>query len=152
MSIIWKYLDKRSATIAAIRDYASMQFIIDHTDEKIREVRERMTSVRSPGFDGMPHAHDPKAAESKLIKEIDQIDVLKERYRQAVEYMTWFQPAWDELTEDERYVLEVFYGAPDDMMSPVYAICDKYSIERTSAYNKKNRAVDHLQVLLFGKE
>ena len=27
MSIMWKYLDKRSATIAAIKDYSSMQFI-----------------------------------------------------------------------------------------------------------------------------
>ena len=28
MSIMWKYLDKRSATIAAIKDYDAMQFII----------------------------------------------------------------------------------------------------------------------------
>ena len=28
MSIMWKYLDKRSATIAAIKDYDAMQFIL----------------------------------------------------------------------------------------------------------------------------
>ena len=31
MSIMWKYLDKRSATIAAIKDYESMQFIADES-------------------------------------------------------------------------------------------------------------------------
>ena len=36
MSIIWKYLDKRSATVDAIKDYGSMQFIIDHTDDEIK--------------------------------------------------------------------------------------------------------------------
>ena len=33
----------------------------------------------------------------------------------------------------------------------VYTICEKYGIERSSAYNKKNRALNHLTVLLFGK-
>ena len=28
MSIMWRYLDKRSATIAAIKDFNNMQFII----------------------------------------------------------------------------------------------------------------------------
>ena len=28
MSIMWKYLDKRTATIAALKDFKSMQFII----------------------------------------------------------------------------------------------------------------------------
>ena len=34
---------------------------------------------------------------------------LKERYRQAVEYMEWFRPAWEELSDDERFVLDAFY-------------------------------------------
>ena len=31
------------------------------------------------------------------------------------------------------------------------SICDYFSIERSSAYNKKNRALSHLVILLFGK-
>ena len=38
MSIMWKYLDKRSATIAAIKDYDAMQFIINSTDDEIKRV------------------------------------------------------------------------------------------------------------------
>ena len=30
MSIIWKYLDKRSAAVDALKDYSSMKFIIEH--------------------------------------------------------------------------------------------------------------------------
>ena len=94
MSIMWKYLDKRSATIAAIKDYDAMQFIINSTDDEIKRTYEKMTSVGSPKWDGMPHAHNPKAGEERMINAIAEIDILKERYRQAVEYMEWFKPAW----------------------------------------------------------
>ena len=29
MSIIWKYLDKRSAAVDALKDYSNMKFIIE---------------------------------------------------------------------------------------------------------------------------
>ena len=87
MSIMWKYLDKRSATIAAIKDYEAMQFIIDNTDAEIKRAHEKMTSLGSPKWDGMPRTHNPQAGEERILKAIDEIDILKERYRQAVEYM-----------------------------------------------------------------
>lgn len=151
MSIIWKYLDKRSVTAAAIKDRSSMQFIIDHTDEKIREEHMKMSAIGSPKFDGMPHSHNPNAGEERILAGIDEIDVLKERYRQACEYMTWFRPAWNQLSEDEQFVLETYYDDSFTATSAVYEICEHFNIERSSAYNKKNRALEHLQVLLFGK-
>ena len=152
MSIIWNYLDKRSATVAAIKDCKSMSFIIEHTDEKIKQERDKMSGLGSPKFDGMPHGHNPSAGEDRILAGIDEIDVLKERYRQAVEYMEWFKPAWDQLSEEEQYVLETFYDDDFSMTGAVYEICDHFNIERSSAYNKKNRALSHLQVLLFGKD
>lgn len=151
MSVIWKYLDKRSAAVDALKDYSSMRFIIDHTDEEIKAAYEKMSGISSPQFDGMPHSHNPQAAEDRIIKGIEEIDVLKERYRQAMEYMEWFVPAWNELTEDERYVLEVFYSDADSQTNAVYDICDHFGIERSSAYNRKNRALGKLVTLLYGK-
>lgn len=152
MSIIWKYLDKRSAAVDALKDYSSMKFIIDHTDEEIKSAYEKMGGISSPQFDGMPHSHNPQAGEERIVKGIEEIDVLKERYRQAVEYMEWFLPAWEELSEDERYVLETFYGEDNE-----YGCCAAdevamhFEIERSSAYRRKNRALEKLTVLLFGK-
>ena len=37
MSIMWKYLDKRSATIAAIKDYSSMQL---SSATRLRKLRQ----------------------------------------------------------------------------------------------------------------
>ena len=152
MSIIWKYLDKRSAAVDALKDYGSMKFIIGHTDDEIKSAYEKMEGVSSPQLDGMPRSHNPQASEDRIIKGIEEIDVLKERYRQALEYMAWFLPAWEELTEDERYVLQTFYGEDNQYgASAIYDICDRFGIERSSAYNRKNRALSHLVTLLFGK-
>ena len=130
MSIMWKYLDKRSATIAAIKDYDAMQFIINSTDDEIKRTYEKMTSVGSPKWDGMPHAHNPN----------------------AVEYMDWFKPAWEQLTDDERYCLETFYGDGNTYgSSAAYYIAEYLHVEQPTAYKRKNRALDRLTILLFGK-
>ena len=55
MSIMWRYLDKRSATIAAIKDFNNMQFIIRDTGEEIRGVYETAAGVSSPKLDDMPN-------------------------------------------------------------------------------------------------
>ena len=152
MSIIWKYLDKRAATIAAIKDYNAMEFIIDHTDEQIKAEHEKMLSLGSPNMDGMPHSYNPGAGEDRLISGIAEIDVLKERYRQAVEFMEWFTPAWDQLSEEEQYCLETFYGDGNTYGSnAAYYIAEHLQVEQPTAYKRKNRALDHLTILLFGK-
>ena len=48
--------------------------------------------------------------------------------------------------------LRPFYAGDSEDTCAVYDICEKYNIERFSAYNKKNRALHHLQILLFGKD
>ena len=152
MNIVWQYLDKKAAAINALKDYSSMKYIIEHTDEAIATLNEDMSSPVSLVLNGMPSAHDPKAGEKRLIDCIDEIDILKERYRQALEYMDWFQSAWDAVTEDEQYVLKEFYLDDEQkQIDAVYNICDRFNIERSSAYNKKNRALQHLALLLYGK-
>ena len=149
MGIIWQYLDKRGATANALRDYGRMEFIISHTDDEVKAVHEKMGGISSPQFDGMPHTHNPHAAEDRMAEGMDEISVLRERYREAVEFMAWFKPAWEELTEDERYVLECFYMGTDG--PAVNAVCERFQIERNSAYRRKNRALSKLSVMLYGK-
>ena len=152
MSIMWRYLDKRSATIAAIKDYGNMKFIITNSGEEIAGAYEGMTGVNSPRWDGMPKAHNPTAGEDRAIKAIEEIDLLRERYRQACEYMAWFQPAWDALSEDDRFVLDTFFCSESKYGSGAAdAVSDHFSIERSSAYRKKNRALENLTTLLYGK-
>ena len=152
MNIAWTYLDKRSAAANALKDYVHMDFIIRSHPDRTLESHSRMTAIHVPGLSGMPHHSDPLAAETQLVAAIDEIDIAQERYRQALEYMEWFQPAWERLKEDEQFVLEEFYQDADERtVDGVLSICNHFHIERSSAYNKKNRALAKLALLLYGK-
>ena len=152
MTIAWTYLDKRGAAVDALKDFASMEYIIANHAEDEEALREDMTAVGSPALGGQPSGHNPHAGEARLAAKLDEIDVLKERYRQALEYMAWFRPAWNELSEDERFVLTVFYQRDEGKQEDaVGMISDRFKIERTSAYKKKNRAIQRLAILLYGK-
>ena len=45
----------------------------------------------------------------RLAETLDRIDIYRARYGQAREYMAWFLPAWQLLTDDDRFVLEAFF-------------------------------------------
>lgn len=136
MNISWQYLDKRSAIIAALKDYDSMQYIIDNfRDNEAYKNYE-------------PAANTGNICRGTAVN----INVNVQRYSQAQEFMLWFKPAWDVISADERFVLKTFYLSGDyKQIDNVYDICDRYNIERTFAYKKKDRALAHLATLLYGK-
>lgn len=110
MSIAWNYLDKRSAAMAALKDYRSMKAILATTAEEIANVRQDMVRIGGMRFEESAHgARNPQAGENQILHGIAEIDVLEERKRQAEEFMAWFQPAWDALGEDEKTVLTMFF-------------------------------------------
>ncbi len=60
--------------------------------------------------------------------------------------------AWEQLSDDDRYCLETFYGDGNTYgSSAAYYIAEYLHIEQPTAYKRKNRALDRLTVLLFGK-
>ena len=151
-AIAWAYLDKKAAAADALRDFHSMIHIVVTHDTEEAIIRERMTALPSPAPSGVPGAHNPTANETRIAAQLDEIDVLQERYRRAAEYMAWFKPAWLEMSEDEQYVLNEFYLNGDNSQEDVVGnICNRFHIARSSAYKKKDRALAKLSVLLYGK-
>jgi len=152
MTIAWTYLDKRGAAVDALKDFASMEYIIDNHVEDVDAVREDMTAVGSPALGGQPSGGNPHGGEARLTAQLDEIDVLKERYRQALEYMKWFRPAWNELSADEQFILTEFFLRQDiTKTEAILNIGERLHIERTWVYKKKDAALTRLALLLYGK-
>ena len=149
--MIRSYLDLKKATVNAICDYKSMQFIIDNTSDEIKSKYIKMMGISSPSYTDLPKIKDSRSPTEKMNDALADIDLLKERYKQAVEYMAWFVPCWEELSDDERYILDTFYLNEDTKTEAVYCICDYFGIERSSAYRYKDKALEHLSTLLYGK-
>ena len=152
MSIAWNYLDKRSAAMAALKDYRSMKAILATTAEEIANVRQDMVRIGGMRFEESAHgARNPQADENQILHGIAEIDVLEERKRQAEEFMAWFQPAWDALGGDEKTVLTMFYLSENGKTDAIEEISERFCVERSSAYKKKDRALAHLALLLYGR-
>lgn len=151
MSILRNYLDLSKATVNAIKDYKAMKFIIANTSDDIKKRYEDMMGLRSPVYSELPKIKSSKSASEKISDALADVDMLKERYKQAVEYMAWFEPAWNELSDDERFILDTFYLNETTKTEAVYLIMEEFSIERSTAYRWKEKAIDHLSTLLYGK-
>lgn len=153
MTIAWNYLDKKAAAADALKDLSSMEFILSNHPSELEEARAHLTSYRASVLSDLPKAPpNPHAGEAKMAAWIDEIDVMRERYRQALEFMEWFRPAWAALSDDEQFILTEFYRNDEEKQRfAVDNICSHFHIERSSAYNKKNRALARLSLLLYGK-
>lgn len=152
MSIMWNYLDKRRATVNALKDYDGMKFIIDSYHDELKTTKEQMVGISSPRYGYAPSASNKdNPTEHRLLHGITEVSKLNERFQQAQLYFKWFEPAWQELSEDERFVLDACYRTPHQSMNEGLRITmDKYFIAKTTAYNRKNQALDHLTLLLYG--
>ena len=130
MSIAWNYLDKRSAAMAALKDYRSMKAILATTAEEIANVRQDMVRIGGMRFEESAHgARNPQAGENQILHGI----------------------AWDALGKDEKTVLTMFYLSENGKTDAIEEISERFCVERSSAYKKKDRALAHLALLLYGR-
>ena len=151
MHVMTKYLDTRKAAISALEDFTLMESLAElPTEEMGDQMRADLQAPASPRLDGMPGSHDPKAGEARVCATLDKIDFLGERRRQAREYLDWFLPAWAVLTDDERFVLETYFLGEGSREEAIEKISDHFYIERTSAHDKKNRALRRFAAALYG--
>lgn len=136
MNIAWLYLDKRNAAINALKDYEGMNYIIQNAPSEIAATQECMTGIRSPALSDMPKgSRDPHAEEIRIVKAMDSISLLNERYRRAEEYMAWFLPAWQMLSEQEQFVLSRFYMDDESrQVDTVSCVSPKGHISRVYGY------------------
>ena len=148
--IAWKYIDKTSATIGAIRDYSSMRNIINITPQNIKELYDRMVSPRTAKLSHTPRSYNPGSGEEKLASSLDKLDAMQERYRLAIEYMGWFEPAWGSLTDIEQNVLREFYMG-NSVNGAAARLQQETCYSERQIYRIRDKTLARLSILLFGK-
>lgn len=82
MSIAWNYLDKRSAAMAALKDYCSMKAILATTAEEIANVRQDMVRIGGMRFEESAHgARNPQAGVRTPLSKITSTGEIEQRFR-----------------------------------------------------------------------
>jgi hypothetical protein len=145
-----KYIDKTAATKAALRDYDSMSTIIANTPENIKDMYEQMASPRSSVPSGLSAARNPQVGEDRLSSQLDTLDILRERYYAAMEYMLWFEPAWEALSNTERHILREFYTSENKRSGATFRLMEELKYSECHVERLRSKALNHLRILLFG--
>jgi len=149
--IVWKYVDKINATINALKDYKNMQRIVEITPARIREaVTKESISLCNDNCAEANSEFDNRWQGVVIMAEPDSLDVMKERYRQAAEFMEWFKPAWDSLSNDEKLLLSEFYCKEQSKTYASMRLAEKMNYEERQIRRLRDKAVKRLSVLLFG--
>lgn len=149
--IAWKYINKPSATILVLQDYSTMREIINITPQETKELYDRMLSPGSRTMTGLPASWNPQAGEERMIKCLDTLDVIQERYRQAVEYMSWFEPAWATLSNVEQQILREFYMGDNRRSGASARLQLELNYSEAHVERLRHKALSRLSHLLFGK-
>lgn len=152
MSVAWQYLNKQGATINAVKDYRNMKTVIENTPSEIAAAENRMSGVGAVSISDMPKGSpNLHAGEDRIIRGMQEIDVIGERYRQAKEYMDWFEPAWKQIAVDEREILETFYFTHKDTQTKIVEeLADRMCVDSSTVYRMRAKAITHLSTLLYG--
>ena len=149
--IAMTYIDKRAATIEAMKDYENMKHILASTSQEVKDEYEDIISISGVSIDGMPKAHNPKAGENKIVSGLDKINVMRERYSQAVEYMKWFKPAWKLLTDDEQFILKEFYMNGNQRSGASARIEVRLAYSARQVDRLRHKALEKLIRSLYGR-
>lgn len=148
--IALKYINKNAATVAAIRDYDNMRFIMSSTPQEIKDRYAEMTSPSRPKLSDMPSERNFQAGTDKLAVQIDKLDILRDRYRQANEYMDWFGPAWSNLSDIEQKILAEFYKTDNQKSGATYRLMHELNYSESHIERLRSNALNHLRCILYG--
>ncbi|MGY0270968.1 hypothetical protein ACW2AE_04615 [Limosilactobacillus fermentum] len=78
-----------------------MQFIINDHQNQVHLIKEKMMHLQAPKLNVVPSGSaSDNATEARLLSGITKLDKVNERYQVAHDYFDWFEPAWQQLTDE----------------------------------------------------
>ena len=149
--IAYKFVDWEQTTIRALKSYEAMKHCIDTADEALLKADDRLYSLKGATTGKEPVQGGGSRPEDAWATAIDHKTVIMDKLGKAKEYMAWFQPAWDKLTEPERVVLyERWIVHRDDKGGWVNSVKARLFIEQSQCYERSSEALERLCMLLYG--
>jgi len=143
-----EYFNREGATVSILRDFNDQAWKLENDAQRISELDSEMTAVRGAALSPTPVQGGGTRMEDMLVNTIDKKAVYEHGYKQAEEYHRELLPAWERLTDAERFMLKARY-VNNDEYNGISAIMEYYHISRTEAYNRSNKALRRLTKLLF---
>lgn len=138
---------KKEAT-EKLREYSLKRASVGNLTDEIRDLQYRRRSIRSAMSDGSPVAGGTNKREDMLLNTIMLQKELEENLRIVTRWVKRVENALDELSEEERTILERFFIHPEKGAAERLAM--DLGVDVKTVYHRKDRAVKRFTMALCG--
>jgi DNA repair exonuclease SbcCD ATPase subunit len=132
------------------------QMISDYDDNKVtlESITEQYNELCEKDIGSIDYSKDrvqSSPVEDAMATAMARKEDLQEKINGYTRYFILFDPAWERLTDKERYILKEFSLYPKrEKQKAVDHICDRYGVEVAQVYNLKRDALNRFKRLMFG--
>ncbi len=138
----------KNEAMERLRKYDAMCLAADNIPQEIRRLEEDATAIRSARTDGNRVQASGNRREEILLDNMMSRQELHWRLDQTQAWLSCMNKALGVLTPEEKLVLQRFYIYPEK--GSVERLCDELGVESSSVYRKRDKALRHFTVALYG--
>lgn len=139
----WKY-----EAMEKLKSYNAKKQALRSIPEEIARLESEMRSIRSATSDGTPVSGGGSGREDRHLSNIVHREELSRSLEQAKAWVNLVDAGLAILSQEERLVLDRFYINP--ARGNVDRLCGEMGIEKSQVYARKDSALHHFTISLYG--
>ena len=141
-------MDWKREAMEKLKRYNAMKQSLRSIPEEITRLELEMQSIRSATSDGTPVSGGGSGRDDRYLSNIVHREELSRSLEQAKVWVRLVDTGLAILSQEERLVLDRFYINP--AMGNVDRLCMELGIEKSQVYTRKNSALHHFTLSLYG--
>ena len=141
-------MDWKREAMEKLKRYNAMKQSLRSIPEEITRLELEMQSIRSATSDGTPVSGGGSGREDRYLSNIVHREELSRSLEQAKVWVRLVDTGLAILSQEERLALDRFYINP--AMGNVDRLCMELGIEKSQVYTRKNSALHHFTLSLYG--
>lgn len=139
----WKF-----EAIEKLKQYEAKKYSLKSIPVEIARLESAMQSIRSATADGTPVKGGGSGREDMMLSNIVHREELGRSLEQAQKWVALVDAGLEILSAEERLILDRFYINP--AKGNVDRLCGELVIEKSQVYAKKDSALHHFTISLYG--
>ena len=141
-------MDWKREAMEKLKRYNAMKQSLHSIPEEITRLESEMQSIRSATSDGTPVTGGGSGREDRYLSNIVHREELSRSLEQAKVWVILVDSALAILNSEELLILDRFYISP--ARGNVDRLCMELGIEKSQVYARKDSALHHFTLSLYG--
>ena len=130
-----------------LREYEAKKKSLENIPDQIRELEEKMTSIRSQTADSVSVKGGGGSRDDAYLNNIVARDRLTANLEEARRAVSRVNGALSILTQEEKELLERFYMTPEKEVS--FNMAHELSVDRKTVYYRKDAALKKFTIAMY---